>query len=343
MKHLSTASKTVQIASSLPWDFPNAIENLLNTMDACLNNIAEISKDFTKINRTIFPNFSKASDIITTRVYKNTPLLDEPLCTPSLRSRAIIIDDSFPSAISSKYSVYLNALISNLKKRFLSQNSTYQTCQSLGDLFDFTWLLNPTITTCTSIVDIDNISYDDFLNLLKDIHFAPCDENDLKQLFFEYKVLWKFAVATATEFRKSIITSKEFTIHYLKQFVFKHHETCPVIFKFLSFTVCLPISEAIVESWGSTIDFLNKTKRHALETLSTAETGTVDKLAFIKLNGPPPGLKSNKTMLTAALTLMFNGPYSSHFIHSGQRVGCTSKVISRIIDGDASYVLPCFF
>ena len=87
---------------------------------------------------------------------------------------------------------------------------------------------------------------------------------------------------------------------------------------------------------------MNKTKRHALETLSTAETGTVDKLAFIKLNGPPPGLKSNKTMLTAALTLMFNGPYSSHFIHSGQRVGCTSKVISRIIDGDASYVLPCF-
>ena len=59
-------------------------------------------------------------------------------------------------------------------------------------------------------------------------------------------------------------------------------------------------------------------------------------------NWPVSG-PGHKTMLTAALTLMFNGPYSSHFIHSGQRVGCTSKVISRIIDGDASYVLPCFF
>ena len=104
----------------------------------------------------------------------------------------------------------------------------------------------------------------------------------------------------------------------------------------------MPTSEAIVESWGSTIDYLNKSKRNATETMVTQETGTVNKLTFIKLNGPPPGLKANKKILKAALTLMFNGSYASHFIHSGQSVGITSKVLTRILDGDASSVLPCF-
>ena len=138
-------------------------------------------------------------------------------------------------------------------------------------------------------------------------------------------------------------SSELFISTVLKKFVFKNKEICPVIFKFLSFVVSLPTSEAIVESWGSTIDYLNKSKRNTYECLDSKDTGTVDKLAFIKLNGPPPGLKTNKKMLEYALTLMFKGPYSSHFIHLGKNLGTTSKVMTRIVNGDKSTVLPCFF
>ena len=88
-------------------------------------------------------------------------------------------------------------------------------------------------------------------------------------------------------------SSELFISTVLKKFVFKNKEICPVIFKFLSFVVSLPTSEAIVESWGSTIDYLNKSKRNTYECLDSKDTGTVDKLAFIKLNGPLPGLKTN--------------------------------------------------
>ena len=96
-----------------------------------------------------------------------------------------------------------------------------------------------------------------------------------------------------------------------------------MLFRFLSFVVSFPTSEAIVESWGSTIDHLNKIKKNVSETQDTQETGTVDKLAFIKLNGPPPGLHSNKKMLKNALCLMFNGDYSNNFKHVGQALNKT--------------------
>ena len=88
--------------------------------------------------------------------------------------------------------------------------------------------------------------------------------------------------------------SFNFNTLYLKRFVLEMKTNCQTIYKFLSFVVCFPISEAIVESWGSTIDYLNKCKRNVYETSEILETGTVDKLAFLKLNDPPPGFKANK-------------------------------------------------
>ena len=72
------------------------------------------------------------------------------------------------------------------------------------------------------------------------------------------------------------------------------------------------------------------------------DTGTVDKLAFIRLNGPPPGLKSRK-WLKASLGLMFKDGYAKHFQHTGKSLNLTSKVVSRIIDGgNKQSILPCF-
>ena len=54
--------------------------------------------------------------------------------------------------------------------------------------------------------------------------------------------------------------------------------------------VCLPTWEGILESWGSSIEHLFKIKPNTKEGLELGNNGTVDKLAFIRLNGPPTGL-----------------------------------------------------
>ena len=75
----------------------------------------------------------------------------------------------------------------------------------------------------------------------------------------------------------------------------------------------------------------------------TSETGTVDKFAFIKLNGPPPGAARDVKILKAALNVMFKGNFPKHFIHVGN-LNTTSKTVSRIVNGtDLDSVLPCFY
>ena len=87
-----------------------------------------------------------------------------------------------------------------------------------------------------------------------------------------------------------------------------------------SFIICFPTSEAVVESWGFSIDHLNKTKPHTKVVVDFSDIGTIDKMVFIKLNGPPPGFRKNTKMLKSALLLMFNGDFASHFVHSGQKL-----------------------
>ena len=56
MHHLSSRSKHVQLSSSLPWDFPSAIDNLLNTLNACFDNITKENVKNSTINKVLFPN-----------------------------------------------------------------------------------------------------------------------------------------------------------------------------------------------------------------------------------------------------------------------------------------------
>ena len=69
---------------------------------------------------------------------------------------------------------------------------------------------------------------------------------------------------------------QKFNENLMKQFVFKYKENCPVLYRFLSFVVAFPTSEALVESLGSTIDCLNKSKRNVVEVENEQETETVD-------------------------------------------------------------------
>ena len=76
------------------------------------------------------------------------------------------------------------------------------------------------------------------------------------------------------------------TVLYVLEFKHDH----PQLVRFLSFVVCFPVSEAVVESWGSSLEYIYKKKHNVQDGIGLAEVGTVDKLAFIRLNGPPPAM-----------------------------------------------------
>ena len=215
----------------------------------------------------------------------------------------------------------------------------------MGKLFDFNWLIYPCTGHQYSVIvtDISKLNVQSFTELINPIHFAPKSELEIKQLLFEYTQLWEYACNAAVEYRLNY-SVLNFNENVLKQFVCKHKGKCPILYRFLSNVVSFPTSEAIVESWGSTIDHLNKTKPHTIEITSEdlTDTGTVDKFTFIKLNGPPPGLDKNKKILKTALHLMFKDDFAKHFIHTGQNLNTTSKVVNRIMNGDGDKILPCF-
>ena len=190
------------------------------------------------------------------------------------------------------------------------------------------------------ITDVEAVKEEDFKTMVEAISFSLRPENDLAELLFEYNQLHRFACNLATKFRNDGSITSDFNISVFKQFVARNKDTAKSLFRFLSFVACFPTSEAIVESWGSSIDHIYKNKPHTREGLELDNTGTVDKLVFIRLNGPPPGLLQNKKLFKSALCLMFKGDFSSHFLHIGRDLKATSLVIDRISNTDNA--LPCF-
>ena len=81
-----------------------------------------------------------------------------------------------------------------------------------------------------------------------------------------------------------------------------------------------------MESWGSTLENIYKKKHAIKDGGSLDDVGTVDRLAFIRLNGPPPSMLKNVALHRDALTLMYNGDYSTKFIHTASHL---KKVTSQ--------------
>ena len=228
----------------------------------------------------------------------------------------------------------------NIDDRFYSGSGTFEVCKNMGKLFNFNWLIYPRICEPNHQTNLTDLSFQKFSEILKVIHLFPDNEKDIKQLLFEYRELFKFACSTADGCRDTN-TACGFLSHLFKQFVHNYKDSCPLMFSMLSFIVSFPTSEAVVERWGSSIDHLNKTKPHTKEVLNASDTGTIDKMVFIKLNGPPPGFRKNKRILKSALLLMSNGDFSSHFTHSGQKLNKTSLVANKIHNTEID-ILPCF-
>ena len=150
-------------------------------------------------------------------------------------------------------------------------------------------------------------------------------------LYFEYTEFLRYAASKAEVLR---FKSKLHTLnspYLLKLFVSEMGVRLPKVTKLISFSVCFPVSEAIVESWGSSLD--------PVDDLN--ETGTVDMLVFIKLNGPKPAMKSNSNLLKSALIEMKGVDYGKYFQHSvDPKLNASSKVVKRVLNPNPEHVLP---
>ena len=102
---------------------------------------------------------------------------------------------------------------------------------------------------------------------------------------------------------------------------------------FLSCVVCFPVSEAIVESWGSVIDKVISNKV-AFKESSDESADITEKVVFIIMAGPTAGAVNNRKLFKRALTLMYKGSdYPKHFMRPHGSKGMCSKVVSKITDG----------
>ena len=85
----------------------------------------------------------------------------------------------------------------------------------------------------------------------------------------------------------------------------------------MSCIVTSPIPEAIVESWGFTIDSLIRNKVAFKEPNTVDIVDVTEKIAFIKLVGTSAGYSANRKLFKRALILIYGGwEYVKHFMKS---------------------------
>ena len=311
MHHLTYCSKSVQRECTFPWMFIESIYSLLNTLTVVNDSLYLPNLLDGSLNKLLFPQFSECSTIIVNKEYKDGPLPDLPVSAACTRgTTAASPENSVEDFLVKKivlYTKYINKLMKNIEDRFYSGSGTFEVCKNMGKLFNFNWLIYPRICEPNHQTNLTDLSFQKFSEILK--------VKGIKQLLFEYRELFKFVCSTADGCRDKN-TACGFLSRLFKQFVHNYKGSCPLMFSMLSFIVSFPTSEAVVESWGSSIDHLNKTKPHTKEVLNVSDTGTIDKMVFIKLNGPPPGFRKNKRILKSALLLMFNGDslHTSHIL-----------------------------
>ena len=84
----------------------------------------------------------------------------------------------------------------------------------------------------------------------------------------------------------------------------------------------------LLKGEGHPLTTFLKVNSNTKEGLELENIGAVDKLAFKRLNGPPPGLSVDRRIYKSALALMFKGDYASHFLHIGRNVKAALIVVN---------------
>ena len=150
--------------------------------------------------------------------------------------------------------------------------------------FDLNFLLYPKSNKWND----DYLStFDYFLSIKKSIPFISKQEDDLKTLYFDLCQIKEFVMSELINNRSCGEISE--IRHLIKKAYNKLNSNCSKVCYFMLKVVCFPVSEVIVESWGSVIDEIVKSKKRFKQQVDSESTDNTEKLCFIRLNGPKSG------------------------------------------------------
>ena len=173
------------------------------------------------------------------------------------------------------YEGYITKLLHNLDNRF--EDETFDICVDNGKLFNFHSLLYP----CTGelMVEMDPLNIETSEDLFAVLNNLPfIDKVYTHYMYPQYKMFLKFVHAKCSLLKQDpgccFANYRDLTVSFLKGFVNERGTECSDLARLMSFSVSFPVSEAIVESWGSTITHL-----YSLKHNDVAETGTFDNLS----------------------------------------------------------------
>ena len=178
-------------------------------------------------------------------------------------------------------------------KQLLTFNcSTITLCQKFQSLFDS----SPSFDSSNLCSTNDPLSdIDVFSNLVDNIPFASKTKEELQILLFQLRETKNILIEVVSDRKSPINTAGEQISQeiVLNQVYCKLNEdTMAEVKCFMSCVVTIPISDAVVESWGFIIDAIIRNK------VAFKESDT-------KLVGPLAGAISNRKLYKRALTLMF--------------------------------------
>ena len=291
-----------------------------------------------------FPKFSAISDILLYKCYQDVPLPEVPVSIRRLRkhtSGKLVNDLNFLDDRLRVYGGYLEKLLFYIDQRF--KCDTFEICLNMGKLFNIHNLLFPSTGILSTMNPLNIESKEDLFGLLDNLPFS--DKVDRQTLYVQYTTFIELIKKEIKDIKSAGLffnKCRDPVVKILKKFVNLQPE-CLDLIKLLSLCISFPVSEAVVESWGSTISHLFSNKHSPKEPINdVTNTGTIDKLAFLKLNGPPPGMLKNRDLFKKSLEVHYKGDYSSHFINRTGINTLTSKVVHRILEPPAEKIFPCF-
>lgn len=177
---------------------------------------------------------------------------------------------------------YIDTLLHQYSVYFGQSTELDEIIKATKYLFNFEYLIFPRSDVTNKILDLSN-----FLEILNVLPCVPPSKEEGKELYFEYTVLFDWVYETVKECQESETYFENKTM--LKNAVNALKSEIPKLTSFLIKILSIPVSEAICESWGSTIDKYFSKRPNTADGNETT-IGTTDKHMFIYTNGPPSNI-----------------------------------------------------
>ncbi|GBM44512.1 hypothetical protein AVEN_192543-1 [Araneus ventricosus] len=222
--------------------------------------------------------------------YQGVPFPDLPVSSKILCSNITEsnIYKNFHTDLSSIMK-FVQSLIENLAS-YRNEETDYLLKKTVN-LFNYEYLYFPkSDVSVEQSSEYKGFNCETFNEFAQTFPFYSVIRFDKQTMWFEWKQLWLW-------FTKTVSNHRAENTHFdmkkvLKLAVHELRKELPHIIKFLTFCISIPVSEAICESWGSVINYIAD-KRTRADDGTSDEIGTTDMRAFIAINGPPAGYKSN--------------------------------------------------